>query len=101
MKPRSLSARLERLEAQAEPHCMPRFWITPSWCPLTYAEARAGEIFYREPDESEEAFVERVERSTTATVIHGFKPLTSEEWERIAREHYEKTEQDCSKGDIS
>jgi len=26
--------------------------------------------------------------------------LPLDEWQRLAKEHYEKTEQDCSKGDI-
>ncbi len=88
MRPRNLSARLEALESRTAPQDIPRFWLTPSWCELTYAEGRVGEIFHREPSESKEAFVARVEASTTSTVLHGFKPLTNEEWEQIAQAHY-------------
>ncbi|WP_272698867.1 hypothetical protein [Desulfovibrio sp. Fe33] len=88
MKPRNIHARLERLEAQAVPQDMPRFWITPSWCELTYAEGRPGEVFHRKADETQEAFMARVEASTDCPCLHGFKRLTNGEWERIAQEYH-------------
>ena len=82
----TLRSRLARLEA-AHPKMedMPRFWVTPSWCELNYAEGHPGEVFHREPEESKEAFMVRVEASTNCPCLLGFKPMTSEQLETITQ----------------
>ncbi|WP_415519295.1 MAG: hypothetical protein ACEB74_01970 [Desulfovibrio aminophilus] len=79
MKPRSIAARLEHLEAAHVGRRVPRTWITPTDDAEVYEVRAGGQTFHRLPGESWPDLKGRAEAATTCPLL----VAVSKEWETL------------------
>jgi len=82
---RSLTHRLERLEAQAEPRDMPCLWMLLSAPDELISEAHGcGRSISRAPNETWPEFKARAEAELHCQYLTGTSPMTTERWQEWA-----------------